>query len=182
MTANRHYYCQRLLQFSPCRLYLSWNGSQKSSSETIFAFFQRKKEKSTHYQKSSNCTVDNALKGQWAVSPGQRPGYGVTTVDNALKGQKLLYVITLLPFQGGCHAFRIPRALPRAMGSLAFQAESTVVVPTATVRKFLRTWIIYERLIFFHETLIFFHERPWRFRTSYLFPLTSYLLPLTSHL
>ena len=27
-------------------------------------FSKKKKEKSTHYQKSSNCTVDNALKGQ----------------------------------------------------------------------------------------------------------------------
>jgi hypothetical protein len=61
------------------------------------------------------------LKGQWAHSPGQRPGY-TECVTTALEGQKRYHVQKLLPFQGVVNRrHTIPRALPWANGSLPFQ-------------------------------------------------------------
>ena len=63
----------------------------------------------------------NALKGQPAHSPGQRPGLWERG-KFALKGQKNGVLVKLLPFQGDSRTSRIPRALPRADISLALQA------------------------------------------------------------
>ena len=59
----------------------------------------------------------DGLKGQQAISPGQRLGYrGFAAI--ALKGQKLCFLLWLLPFQGGGLNVLSPRALPWADGSL----------------------------------------------------------------
>ena len=61
------------------------------------------------------CT--NGLKGQQALSPGQRPGYQQTPTF-ALKGQKPYESDMLLPFQGEGVITVLPRAMPWAMGLL----------------------------------------------------------------
>ena len=60
----------------------------------------------------------DGLKGQQAISPGQRPGYGVGVPPSPCKGQKLCFLLWLLPFQGGVLNVLSPRALPWADGSL----------------------------------------------------------------
>jgi len=59
----------------------------------------------------------DGLKGQQAISPGQRPGYRECAAI-ALKGHKLCFLLWLLPFQGGVLNVLSPRALPWADGSL----------------------------------------------------------------
>ena len=67
-----------------------------------------------------NVSHTNALKGQLASSPGQRPGYS-GRMTFALKGQKNHPALLLLPFQGDPLHRRLPRALPWAGCSLPFQ-------------------------------------------------------------
>ena len=57
---------------------------------------------------------DSAPEGQWAHSPGHRPGE-IRGGDNALKGQKHLFLLGLLPLQGEYTNYFVHRALPYAM-------------------------------------------------------------------
>ena len=55
----------------------------------------------------------DGLKGQQAISPGQRPGYRECAAI-ALKGHKLCILLWLLPFQGG--ALKRPVTQGAALG------------------------------------------------------------------
>ena len=67
------------------------------------------------------CT--NGLKGQQALSPGQRPGYQQTPTF-ALKGQKPYESDMLLPFQGEGVITVLTQGDALGYGLLALQAES----------------------------------------------------------
>ena len=95
------------------------NYSKKKPNKTHFCLFSYHLFRLKH-QIIRRCGW-NALKGQPAHSPGQRPGLWERG-KFALKGQKNGVLVKLLPFQGDSHTSRIPRALPRADISLALQA------------------------------------------------------------